>query len=361
MHSADSAFSEHFRKQAHEMVGYDDQAAVDAAFADLAHLLDETPRQGTGCTNCGSHELERSANVGHCVHYCTVCRSCGAVQADCFGQDDAAYFICHKASSNYKRIHHWHERISQFLLCESPIPHDKFLLIAERLCDGSHAVINKDVIRSVLRSLNLQLYIEKWLQIIQRITLIEPPKPGAMLLRQLDDMFQELQTPFLNYKSEQRKNFLNYNYVFCRLFQRIGCPQFSMFFPLIKSRTKLKALDDMWEHMTASLGWQATQLQLVPPFAVRLETPELQLQRLRQLGASAVPAAMRTVPEKTGFRKSDQHLLRELDQQKELKRRRSTPPEPVPQRPGSTKRRLLTASAAAPQPLRRLLPQRRLV
>ena len=110
----------------------------------------------------------------------------------------------------------------------SAIPHDEFLRIAERLCDGSHTIINKDVIRSVLRSLNMQLYIEKWLQIIQR-SLIEPPKPGFSLLHQLDDMFQELQTPFNNYKAERRE-LLNYNYVFCRLFQKIGCHQFSMFF-----------------------------------------------------------------------------------------------------------------------------------
>ena len=54
--------------------------------------------------------------------------------------------------------------------------------IAERLLDGTHPIINKDVIRGVLRSLNMQLYIEKWLQIIQRCTGIEPPKPGNWLL-----------------------------------------------------------------------------------------------------------------------------------------------------------------------------------
>ena len=51
--------------------------------------------------------------------------------------------------------------------------------IAERLLDGTHPIINKeslkDVIRGVLRSLNMQLYIEKWLQIIQRCT---PPSPA---------------------------------------------------------------------------------------------------------------------------------------------------------------------------------------
>ena len=100
------------------------------------------------------------------------------------------------------------------------------LLIAERLCDGSFSVINKDNIRTVLRSLKLQIYIEKWLQIIYRITRICPPTPGSQLIGKLDDLFIEMQRPFDCSKLEARKNFLNYNYVFCRLFQMIGCTQF---------------------------------------------------------------------------------------------------------------------------------------
>ena len=97
------------------------------------------------------------------------------------------------------------------------------------------------------------------IQIIQRCTGIEPPKPGNRLLIMLDDAFTELQGPFKHYKASGRKNFLNYNYVFCRLFQKLGCTQFCMFFPLIKSRQKLRALDEMWEGMVASLGWPITE------------------------------------------------------------------------------------------------------
>lgn len=341
------------------MVAYNNQDDVDAAFADLAHLLDEDrPRQG-GCSNCHSTNLERCANVGMVLHYCTVCRDCGAVQTEGFGQLDESYYTSNRTTSNYKRIHHWHERISQFLLCESAIPNEHFLQIAERLCDGSHPIVNKDVIRGVLRSLNMQIYIEKWLQIIQRITQVEPPKPGGELLRTLDDMFQELQTPFTNYKADKRKNFLNYNYVFCRLFQKIDCSQFSMFFPLIKSRAKLKVLDEMWAQMVSAVGWPITPLQIVPSFAVQLESPDVQLQRIRQQVAFAVPVETHTVLGKRVFRKSDLHLLRELDRQKEQARRRSAPPEPVPQRLGWTRKHLPYASAREPQPLRRLLPLRR--
>ena len=72
----------------------------------------------------------------------------------------------------------------------------------------------------------MQLYIEKWLQIIQRVTGVHPPMPGPLLIQQLDDLFLQLQVPFDDFRMKGRKNFLNYNYVFCRLFQKLGCPQF---------------------------------------------------------------------------------------------------------------------------------------
>ena len=189
-------------------------------------------------------------------------------------------------SSNYKRIHHWHERISQLLLAESPIPDDEMLQIAASICSGAYTIINKDVIRTVLRSLNMQLYIEKWLQIIFRITGVAPPVPGPSLITHLDRDFQELQRPFESNRPETRKNFLNYNYVFCRLFQRLGCAQFCMFFPLIKSKVKLAQLEETYAAMLPSIGWEFTELQPVTPFAVHLERPDLLLQ---QLGARRVP------------------------------------------------------------------------
>lgn len=325
------------------------QGDVDAAFADLDELLAESkpPPVGNACRNCGSLHWIRGSNPGQTQGYYDVCGDCGCVSDVGFGVCDEARFPVRHTTSNYKRIHHWHERVSQLLLQESPIPHEDFMRIAERLLDGSHTVINKDVIRGVLRSLNMQLYIEKWLQIIQRVTGIEPPKPGAKLLEMLDMSFTDLQQPFKHFKLQGRKNFLNYNYVFCRLFQRLGCTQFCMFFPLIKSRQKLRALDEMWEAMVTNLGWEVKALQQVAPFAVKLEQPDLLLARLVQQGVLAAPAETRTVHSQTEFRMSDRRLLRELERQKKPKRRRSNQHEPELQRLGSSVKRPRRASVAS--------------
>ena len=250
------------------------QEEINLAFSTMDTLLEEgNPRvSAVGCVNCGGMRF----GIGGDFRTCTerVCLDCGTCQPGVNISSLQSLEHCPRKSSNYKRVHHFHERVSQLLLQESEIPDDRFLLIATKLCDGSHSVINKDAIRAVLRSLNLQIYIEKWLQIIWRVTSITPPIPGSLILEQLDLMFIELQRPFSAYKHDGRKNFLNYNYVFCRLFQEIGCAQFSMFFPLIKSKQKLKALDDMWRQMIESVGWTFKPLQTTPSFAVRLEASD---------------------------------------------------------------------------------------
>ena len=169
-----------------------------AYFHDLDSILssaeDSAPIR-SGCANCSSLDFCYSSSNSS-YPGSRVCNVCGAVEKGNVYFETMYNKELPCRSSNYKRIHHWHERISQMLLMESRIPNEKMLLIAEKLCDGTYSVLNKDIIRSVLRSLKMQPYIEKWLQIIQRITGIAPPVPGVLLIRQLDTMFIELQRPF---------------------------------------------------------------------------------------------------------------------------------------------------------------------
>ena len=322
------------------MVVYD-QSELDAAFADMEFLLDEqkpTPRSFPGCcVGCGADNFVYN---GPCsgIPGSSICVDCGAVvSGNVFYETMYGNRVPTKCS-NYKRIHHWHERISQLLLQESQIPNDEMLQIGEVICSGSYDLINKDTIRAVLRSLNKQLYIEKWLQIIYRITGITPPIPGPVLVQQLDKLFLELQRPFEAYCLKGRKNFLNYNYVFCRLFQKLKCTQFCMFFPLIKSKAKLKLLDEMWFEMTRSINWEFTPLQYVAPFAVQLEQPGLSLHRLKLECELQAPVVPERVPSRKVYHTSGHY--RAKFQQREPKPLRSVPFEPKFQKLGLLKKRL---------------------
>jgi hypothetical protein len=85
----------------------------------LLHGLDESKEQmqrdlSNKCKACGCADLLLCYSDG-----CYVCPDCGEVSMQPIFE--RAYQFCRKFS-NYKRIHHFHERISQFMLAESTIP-----------------------------------------------------------------------------------------------------------------------------------------------------------------------------------------------------------------------------------------------
>ena len=328
-------------KQEHEGMVVYDKSELDAAFADMEFLLDEqrpTSRLIPGnCVGCGANNFVYNGPC-HGIPGSSICVNCGAVVAGNVYYETMYGNNVPTKCSNYKRIHHWHERVSQLLLHESQIPNEEMLQIGELLCSGVYDTLNKDIIRSVLRSLNKQLYIEKWLQIIQRVTGITPPLPGAVLIKQLDELFLELQRPFDAYCMEGRKNFLNYNYVFCRLFQKLGCEEFCMFFPLIKSKTKLRVLDEMWMHMCRSINWEFKPLIHVAPFAVQLAQPDVLLKSLRHRLETQVQVVTEKVPLRMEYQRWGHYRLKHPP--KALKQRRSVPFEPEFQRLGLLRKRL---------------------
>ena len=216
------------------------------------------------CSRCEAYTIIEDGVAGHLV-----CTSCATVQsATVYGVDWQVHWVHSK--SNYKRIHHWHERISQLLLTESEIPAERMQQIHAAIYASGATTINKGIVRNVLRSLNMQVYIEKWLQIIWSVTGQRPPTLLQSVIIELDRRFLMLQGPFSRVKPTTRKNFLNYNYTFCRIFQLIGCPELSMFFPLIKSKAKLDALDTVWKLICDELKWPYEPLKTAPEFCLQL-------------------------------------------------------------------------------------------
>ena len=259
----------------------------DLALSDLDYLLEQR-HAGTDveCANnstcmCGARDFHY-AGSGSPWPGSLLCTRCGCVQnssVPVFYETMYGSFLTCR-SSNYKRIHHFHERLSQLVLGETNIPKHDMLCIARALCANGPTTITKDSVRKVLRPLKMQRYIERWLQIIYRLTGQRPPHISDMLVQQLDVLFVELQRPFDVMKCEGRKNFLNYNYVLRRLFQQVGCSKFCVFFPLIKSEAKLRQLDETWEKMAKLLNWGVEPLCRSVPFEAVLSDPPAALASL---------------------------------------------------------------------------------
>ena len=93
--------------------GYDE--ATRLAFSDLDHLLaTERPVAPTcdgACVGCGEYRLSY-ASSGTAWPGSLVCEDCGAVQTRVVLYDYMYGRSVPTRLSNYKRIHHWHERVS---------------------------------------------------------------------------------------------------------------------------------------------------------------------------------------------------------------------------------------------------------
>jgi hypothetical protein len=70
-------------------------------------------------------------------------------------------------------------------------------------------------------------------------------------------MFEAMQHPFQKVaKKSQRKNMLSYSYVMRKCCQLIGVDDLLPYLPLLKSRTKVEQLDNMWREICNDLGWE---------------------------------------------------------------------------------------------------------
>jgi hypothetical protein len=58
------------------------------------------------------------------------------------------------------------------------------------------------------------------------------------------------------FKPQDRKNFLNNNYVFHKLFELLGYDQFLPYFNYLKSREKLQEHDEIWKKICEYNKWE---------------------------------------------------------------------------------------------------------
>jgi hypothetical protein len=69
-------------------------------------------------------------------------------------------------------------------------------------------------------------------------------------------MFQEIQAPFLLYCPDDRTNFLSYSYILYKFFELLELDEYKVYFPLLKSRDRLIAHDQIWQKICAYLQWE---------------------------------------------------------------------------------------------------------
>ena len=183
-----------------------------------------------------------------------VCQSCGACSNTVHLSDVPSFKerqeIEYKPRFTYDKMTHLADWLNRFQSNENKsVPPEILVLIKneiakERIKDYSR--VTEEKVKRYLKRLKLSEYYDNTISIINR--LIERPKfvLPANLRTKLEQMFSQIQIPFQLYKAPNRKNFLSYPYFLHKFFLILKLPEFSQYFPLLKSPEKLRQQDEIF-------------------------------------------------------------------------------------------------------------------
>jgi len=213
---------------------------------------------------CSTCHIEKTLIQSEGLYVCT---SCGEVEHVIIESE----IPNHKEVGNekprtpYKKQTHLAETLNQFQAKESTeIPTKVYNGIVTELKKlkltnddlvGMKYSKAKILIKQILKKLRFTTYYEHIPFILSKIT----NKPAPTISRETEEiikrMFKQTEEPFSKHCPKDRKNYLNYSYVFHKFFEILEMPEYADCFPLLKSRDKLKKADNSWEKICAELNW----------------------------------------------------------------------------------------------------------
>ena len=191
-----------------------------------------------------------------------VCPRCGSEEYALVVSDFPSFRDPPKEKNNYayKKINHLNEILNQFQAKESTIiPEDvmnEVILEIRKRRIANIADLTEEDIRQILKKLNRSKYYEHRAHILSRLNGNPPPTITPEIEEKIRTMFQEIQAPFLLYCPNDRTNFLSYSYILYKFFELLELDEYKVFFPLLKSRDRLIAHDQIWKKICDYLGWE---------------------------------------------------------------------------------------------------------
>jgi hypothetical protein len=194
-----------------------------------------------------------------------VCPQCGSEEVALVVSDFPSFRDPPKERNNYayKKINHLNEILNQFQAKESTeIPedviHEVVLEIKKRRIQNV-ACLDESQIREILKKLGRNNYYEHAAHILSRLNGNPPPTITPEIEDKIRAMFQEIQAPFLLYCPNDRTNFLSYSYILYKFFELLELDEYKLYFPLLKSRDRLIAHDQIWKKICDYLKWEFIQ------------------------------------------------------------------------------------------------------
>ena len=191
-----------------------------------------------------------------------VCPKCGSEEYALVVSDFPSFRDPPKERNNYayKKINHLNEILNQFQAKESTIipeevMNEVVLEIRKRRINNIADLTEEDI-RQILKKLNRSKYYEHRAHILSRLNGNPPPTITPEIEEKIRAMFQDIQAPFLLYCPNDRTNFLSYSYILYKFFELLDLDEYKVFFPLLKSRDRLIAHDQIWKKICDYLQWE---------------------------------------------------------------------------------------------------------
>ena len=190
-----------------------------------------------------------------------VCENCGCAENIIVDTEKINFReqVNDKVGYPYKRINHFNEWLTQIQGKETTdIPlhvYENILseLNKNRITDLSKLSIQK--MKQILKKLKYNEYYEHIPHITSRLNKKPPPKFDRLMEDKMRQMFKDIQAPFEKHRPKTRKNFLNYSYILHKFCQLLELDEFIEYFPLLKSKEKLRQQEEIWKKICEELKW----------------------------------------------------------------------------------------------------------
>lgn len=190
------------------------------------------------------------------------CPLCGSEEYMMVVSDTPGFNDPPKERNNYayKKINHLNEILNQFQAKESTIIPEEvmneiIIEIRKRRIQNVADLCEKDI-REILKKIDRSKYYEHVPHIVSRLNGNPPPTITPEIEEKIRAMFQEIQAPFLLFCPDDRTNFLSYSYILYKFFELLELDEYKIYFPLLKSRDRLIAHDQIWEKICEFLRWE---------------------------------------------------------------------------------------------------------
>ena len=233
---------------------------VSVGSSDPADTREWSPASSTHCKRCGSEDVTPQRDGDTCMacgESVACLRTVNTEPVCTYGTNGGR-----RATADvYKRMNHFVDHLRRVQGKESASIRSDVIhavrreIAKERIYDGDPRITTAKV-RAVLKKLKLQKHYVHVFLIASRLSGRSAPALTPAQEEKLLGMFSDIQEPFERHCPPHRTNMLSYTYVLRKFCEILGWNELSGYFPLLKSRTKVKEQDRIWRAICEELGYR---------------------------------------------------------------------------------------------------------